>query len=262
MTEDGSFLSPERERPQPVLVTPDVPATVLGVVTAMPVQVRSLVRLVCLDGPPLLRTGQELADLLGSEVRPAVGAPLLDGGSSWDAALDATTELGMTDAAGGFWRPFARRVVCSSTAEGGTRAVRVMECRMPPDLGGTTDQPSDLTARSRVVVTAAGLWIGPYGSPPPYVATVRPPSRDPLPFELGVPERAFDQGLWESSALLPERLEAGLRERVVVRTHGDLTAEDHARLHGLRARHRPEPVRRGERRHTRHGMLAGHDDSR
>ncbi|MFJ6837923.1 hypothetical protein [Streptomyces sp. NPDC091209] len=258
-------LAPERERPQLVLVSSDVPAAALAVVmAAMPVQVRSLVRLVSLDGLPLLRTGQELADLLGSEVRLAVGAPRLDGGSSWDAASvpDATTELGMTDAAGGFWRPFARTVVCSPTGQGGARAVRVTECRMPPDLGGTTAQPSELTAHSRAVVTAAGLWIGPYGSPPPYAATVRPPSRDTLAVELGVAERAFDQSLWETSALLLERLEPGLRRRVVVHTHGNLMAEDRARLHQLRAMHRLEPVRRSERGHTRYGMLDSHDGTR
>ncbi|MER6537388.1 hypothetical protein ABT215_27055 [Streptomyces sp900105755] len=241
-----------------------MPATALAVVmAALPVRVRSLVRLVALDGEPLLRTGRQLAHLLGEDVRLAVGAPLLDNVGSWEAesASDAAAEPGMTDTAGAFWSPFARTVVCSPAAESGESAVRVTECRLPPSLDDTTHQSAPgPTAHARVVVTVAGLWIGPYGSPPPYAAVVRPPSRDTLAVELGVPERAFDQSLWESSARLLERLEPGVRQRVVVHIHGDLTAEDNARLDELRARHRLESVRRRDRGYTRHGMLTGHDD--
>lgn len=110
---------------------------------------------------------------------------------------------------------------------------------MPPALGATTDRIAPgPTAAGRVVVTAAGLWVGPCGSPPPYAAAVRAPSRDTLAIELVSPERALDEGLCQSLALVLERLGPGLRERVVFHTHGNLTAKDRAQLHELRERHR------------------------
>ncbi|MPY36576.1 hypothetical protein FNH09_36735 [Streptomyces adustus] len=256
-------LPPEHERPQLVLMSSDVPAAALAVVmAALPTHVRSLMRLVSLDGRPLLRTGQELADLLGSDVRLAVGAPPADGGSCWEVvpSADTAAELGMTDAEGEFWRPFARTVVCSPAGAGGERVVRVTECRMPPVLEGTTDRTAPgHTPIGRVVVTAAGLWLGPGGTSPPYAATVRPPCRDTLAVELGSPDRAFDEGLWKGLAVLLERLESDLRRRVVVHTHGDLAAKDRARLHELCARHRIGPGRDHDGARAHQGVLTGPD---
>lgn len=249
LTEPHAF-APERGRPHLVLASSGVPAAALAVVmAALPEDVRSALRMVSLDGQPLLRTGRDLADLLGTDVCVAVGAPVPRGGRDAVDALagDATMEFGMTDAAGRFWRTFARTVVCSPAAAAGA-PVRVTEWRLPAGLSGEAEQEVlRLGEHGIAVVTAAGLWVGSGGVEPPYAAVTRPYSRDTLAVDVGVPGGVLEESLLQGLQTLFERLESDVRERVVVHVHGVLGARHQGRLLELCARHglRSVTARRG-----------------
>lgn len=232
-------IPPERDRPQLILASAQVPAAVLAVVmAALPEPVRGALRLLSLDGRPLLRLGEELADLLDRDVHVAVGAPVAPAGTTRDStapagasAGDAAVELWMTDSRGRpSWRPFARTVVCSPEKAEGVRAPRVTEWQAPADC----TQSPDCTA----VVTPAGLWLGPRDVEPPLLARLRPPAPETVAVDLGVPGRPLADCLWPALDTLLGRLEPDLLERVVVHAYGDLGPRDQERLLDFSARHR------------------------
>ncbi|WP_327425600.1 hypothetical protein OG612_43180 (plasmid) [Streptomyces sp. NBC_01527] len=252
-------LPPERARPQLILASPNVPVAALAVViAALPERIRRLLRLVSMNGRALLQTGQALADLLGSDVRVAVGAPRLldEGGLGGASAGDATAELGMVDADGRFWRPFAQTIVCSPTVEGGDPRVRVTEWQVPPALRSETEPEAlKLGEYSKAVVTPAGLWIGPGDSEPPLVAITRPSSSEDLAIDLGTPHQPLDDCLWPGLDGLFELLESEMRERIVIHVHGALDPQDHEHLLELCVRHGLRPA---DRRASTRPTLAAH----
>ncbi len=230
-------VPPERHRPQLVLASSHMPAAALAVVlAALPERVRASLRLLSLDGRPLLRTGQALADLLDSEVRVAVGAPVATDGGLPDGASagDATVELRMVDSGGRpSWRPFARTVVCSPD-----RPPRVTEWQVPAALRGTT-APDELSLGKdcKAVVTPAGLWVGPRDGEPPLLAAARPLTPEAIAVDLGVPHQTLPAGLWPGLDTLFGQLEPGIREHAVVHVHGDLGTRDRECLLELSVRH-------------------------
>ncbi|MEU3795930.1 hypothetical protein [Streptomyces fructofermentans] len=218
------MLPPERERPHLVIASPTVPVAVLAVViAALPHDIRGRLRLVSLNGQPLLETGVALAELLGSDVRVAVGAPLAVKSSSPSDVLtgDVTVDLGLVDAAGVAWQPFARTVVCSPVPDGSGAQVRVAEWEVPPALN---------LGDGSAVVTPAGVWIGPGGCSPPPLAGARPWSAEALAIELGAPRRIIDDALWEELEQLVAQLEPEMRRRAVVHVHGVRGIEEERRL--------------------------------
>ncbi|SNX88350.1 hypothetical protein SAMN06272735_8792 [Streptomyces sp. TLI_55] len=236
-------IPPERDRPQLILASTQVPAAALAVVVAaLPEPVRAALRLLSLDGQPLTRLGEELADLLDSEVQVAVGAPAgTDSGApSGASAGDAMVELRMVDSRGRpSWRPFARTVVCSPATVGSGRAPRVTESRPPAALRGTA-APDTLSVDGdcKVVVTPAGLWLGPHDTDPPLLTLIRPPAPESVAVDLGVPRQPLADCLWNGLETLLGRLEPDVLARVVVHAYGDLDARDRERLVEFSVRHR------------------------
>ncbi|MBE8478057.1 hypothetical protein [Streptomyces justiciae] len=233
-------IPPERDRPQLILASAQVPAAVLAVVmAALPEPVRAALRLVTLDGQPLLRLGEELADLLDGDVQVAVGAPVAPAGTTpaGASAGDAAVELWMTDLRGRpSWRPFARTAVCSpeSVARAtSVRAPRVTEWQAPANCSELMDSED-----CKAVVTPAGLWLGPRDVEPPLLALLRPPTAEAVAVDLGVPGRPLADCLWPGLDTLLGRLEPDVLERVVVHAYGDLGTEDRERLLEFSARHR------------------------
>ncbi|WP_331737554.1 hypothetical protein [Streptomyces sp. NBC_00019] len=230
-------VPPERDRPQLILASSHLPAAALAVVmAALPEHVRAALRLLSLDGRPLLRIGQALADLLDSEVRVAVGAPVATDGGIPDGASagDATVEPRMVDSVGRpSWRPFARTVVCSPD-----RPPRVTEWQVPAALRGTT-APDELSLGKdcKAVVTPAGLWIGPRDGEPPLLAAARPLTPEAVAVDLGAPHQALPDGLWPGLDTLFGQLEPDVRHHAVVHVHGDLGMRDRERLLELSVRH-------------------------
>lgn len=235
-------VPPDRDRPQLILTSSNVPAAVPAVVmAALPERVRRSVRLLSLDGRPLLGTGQAVADLLGADVQVAMGAPVVSDSTVPDGASAgvATAELRMVDAAGRpSWRPFARTVVCSAAADGGDRRARVTEWQVPAALGeGTGPDALTLDRYWRAAVTPAGLWVGARDSEPPLLATTRPVSPEAVAVDLGTPHRPLDEALWPSLDILFGQLEPEVRERVVLHVHGVLGTAGRERLLELAVRH-------------------------
>jgi hypothetical protein len=226
-------IPPEHDRPQLILASPQVPAAALAVVMAtLPEPVRADLRLLSLDGQPLTRLGEELADLLDRDVQVAVGAPVgTDGDAPAGASAgDATVELRMLDAGGRpVWRPFARTMVCSPATAGRVRSPRVTESRLPA---------APLGEDCEVVVTPAGLWLGPRGAEPPLLTMVRLPAPESVAVDLGLPHRPLADCLWDGLETLLGQLETDVLERVVVHAYGDLDARERERLAEFSARHR------------------------
>ncbi|KUN18366.1 hypothetical protein AQJ23_39750 [Streptomyces antibioticus] len=248
-------IPPERDRPQLILASAQVPAPVLAVVmAALPEPVRAALRLLSLDGQPLLRIGEELADLLDSDIHVAVGVPVDADGAAPDGASagDAAVELRMVDSRGRpTWRPFAHTVVCSPATAESDRAPRVTEWQVPAALhdvgapdglslgkGGKGGTSGHSCQDCKAVVTPAGLWIGPRDAEPPLLATMRLPAAETVVVDLGVPYRPLTDCLWAGLEELFRQLEPDILEHVVVHAYGDLGTRGRERLLEFSARHR------------------------
>ncbi|WEP00783.1 hypothetical protein A6P39_042180 (plasmid) [Streptomyces sp. FXJ1.172] len=242
-------IPPEHGRPQLILASPDIPTAALAVVMGtLPEHVRGSLRLMFLAGRPMLRTGQEVADLLGCDVHVAVGAPLVSGGIVPDdaSAGDAIADQYLFDAVGRpAWRPFAQTVVHAPAAGGDDRPIRVTQWRVPPVLaGGTEPDALSLGRHWKVAVTPAGLWVGPRDAQPPLLVTARPASADTVALDLGATHRTLDESLWPELDTLFEQLEPEVCVRAVVHVHGVLGTQDRERLLELTVRHglrQPDP---------------------
>ncbi|MFF4903037.1 hypothetical protein [Streptomyces sp. NPDC001068] len=239
-------VPPERDRPQLILTSPEIPAAAVAVVmAALPEDVRGSLRLVSLAGRPVSRTAQEAADLLGCDVQVMVGAPvrrtvdLADGAP----AADAATDQYLLDSAGRpAWRPFAQTVVHASATARDGGSVRVTQWRVPPVLcEGNGPDALALGRHWKAAVTPAGLWIGPRAAEPPLLAVTRPVRADSVALDIGVPHQVLDDTPWDS--LWPEldtlltQLEPEVCMRAVIHVHGFLGAEPRRRLLELTLRH-------------------------
>ncbi|MGW4671239.1 hypothetical protein [Streptomyces sp. NPDC004324] len=252
---------PERDRPQLILASPDVPVAALAVVTAsLPEPVRRVLRLVSLDGRSLLRTGQALADLSGGGVSVAVGSPATIEETVPDGALacGAAAESHMVDAVGGSWRPLAQTVLCPPHEDGRGGRAYVTEWRAPGAAGrGTGPAELALGGHWTAVVTPAGLWIGPSGGEPPLVAMGRHPSPEGIQVDIAMPREAVDDSLWPGLDRLFGDLEPEVRERAVLHVEGTPDRRFRERLHQVAVRHglRPADPRIHVQRDTRQRRL-------
>jgi hypothetical protein len=234
-------VPPDPENPL-VLVgsshTGTVPADALAeVIAALPGAVRGSVRLAPGDGGDLLPAGQGVADLLGIPVRVVTGLPLLLDAPSAPAGSPRTV---LTDAEGEpSWRPYVEAVTC--TPAGGTDAGVPSLGTWRPPIGGLRPglEPGAmmLDRQWEVVVTRAGLWVGPNGSAVPEDIAARPVSRDLMALDVGLPDEPFDPAVWEALDRLFAALQDDVRERTFVQLHGDCTADDLRDLRRLAVRH-------------------------
>ncbi|MGW3461810.1 hypothetical protein ACWDE9_20420, partial [Streptomyces olivaceoviridis] len=235
-------VPPDPDRPHLLVDAVDVPAAGLAtVIAALPGRVRKDIRLLSLDGRSLLETGQEVADLLGTDVHVANGIPVVVDGDDpeTDEAGGATTELYMVDADGTpAWRPFAQTLTCAPAADGRGGRARVSSWHSPaPLLKGDRPDALPFDPTWKVALTPAGLWAGPRSSEPPLTAVTRTADADTVAIELGAPRRALDDALWPSLDRLFGELDPDVRERAVVHVHGVLGSKGMEHLRRLTVRH-------------------------
>ncbi|MGV9936477.1 hypothetical protein ACWDY4_39010 [Streptomyces olivaceoviridis] len=235
-------VPPDPDRPHLLVDAVDVPAAGLAtVIAALPGRVRKDIRLLSLDGRSLLETGQEVADLLGTDVHVANGIPVVVDGDDpeTDEAGGASTELYMVDADGTpAWRPFAQTLTCAPAADGRGGRARVSSWHSPaPLLKGARPDALPFDPTWKVALTPAGLWAGPRSSEPPLTAVTRTADADTVAIELGAPRRALDDALWPSLDRLFGELDPEVRERAVVHVHGVLGSKGMEHLRRLTVRH-------------------------
>ncbi|WP_052768614.1 hypothetical protein [Streptomyces humi] len=240
-------VPPDPDRPHLLVDAPGVSAAGLAtVIAALPGRVRKDIRLLSLDGRSLLETGQEVADLLGTDVHVANGVPVVvEGGEAGDGAAGdgaegtASTELYLVDGEGTpAWRPFAETLTCAPATDGRRQGTRVTSWRAPAALLEGTEHDALPFGRTwKVAVTPAGLWAGPRSGEPPLVAATRTAGADTVAIELGTPRRALDDALWPSLDRLFGELEPEVRERAVVHVHGVLGRNGMENLRRLTVRH-------------------------
>ncbi|ALO99046.1 hypothetical protein SHL15_8078 [Streptomyces hygroscopicus subsp. limoneus] len=235
-------VPPDPDRPHLLVDAVDVPAAGLAtVIAALPGRVRKDIRLLSLDGRSLLEAGQQVADLLGTDVHVANGIPVVvDGGDpETDEAGGASTELYMVDADGTpAWRPFAQTLTCAPAADGRGGRARVSSWHSPaPLLKGARPDALPFDPTWKVALTPAGLWAGPRSSEPPLAAVTRTADADTVAIELGAPRRALDDALWPSLDRLFGELDPEVRERAVVHVHGVLGSKGMEHLRRLTVRH-------------------------
>ncbi|MEV7289970.1 hypothetical protein AB0O01_36390 [Streptomyces sp. NPDC093252] len=254
-------------------VPPDAVADVLAV---LPAAVRGTVRLVSSDGTDLLALGQEVADLLGTEVqvangvtvlleegpaaapRPARGArqetpwgdPGQSGGSPRTVLLDADGNPS--------WQPYVRALTCRPTNGDVPAAPRIDNWRAP--IGGLRPGADPgtllLDKKWQVTVVRAGLWIGAHKAVPPRTAVERPVRADVMAVDIGLPGQPLDDSLLAPLEKLFTSLQDDVRAHTLIQLLGDPTPETLRALRRLAIRHevalrsgavRPEPVRAGGR---------------
>ncbi|MGW0513176.1 hypothetical protein ACWD1W_28695 [Streptomyces olivaceoviridis] len=235
-------VPPDPDRPHLLVDAVDVPAAGLAtVIAALPGRVRKDIRLLSLDGRSLLETGQEVADLLGTDVHVANGIPVVVDGDDpeTDEAGGASTELYMVDADGTpAWRPFAQTLTCAPAADGRGGRPLVSSWHSPaPLLKGARPDALPFDPTWKVALTPAGLWAGPRSSEPPLTAVTRTADADTVAIELGAPRRALDDALWPSLDRLFGELDPEVRERAVVHVHGVLGSKGMEHLRRLTVRH-------------------------
>ncbi|MFJ2952892.1 hypothetical protein ACIO8H_35560 [Streptomyces sp. NPDC087226] len=230
-----------------VPVHADVPVLVVGVpgaarvdaeavetvLAALPGRVRDIVMLLPGDGGDLVPVAQETADALGLALHVGNGVPLfLDG-----ATLAREPSTTLVDTRGTpSWQPYVTSVVCAP-ARGDAAAPRPSAWRAPT-AWASTPEPGvlDLGGRWQAVLTRAGLWVSraDWHADAPLA---RAPEPDVVAIELGVPGRGLDDSLWPRLERLFESLDADVRDRAIVRLHGNIGAEGLRTLRRLTVRY-------------------------
>ncbi|MFE9252497.1 hypothetical protein [Streptomyces sp. NPDC007088] len=213
-------------------------ADVLGVLSGLPEAVRSRVRLVPGGSRDILRTGQAVADGLGTETVVYTGMPVL----SYDSPTGAGRIRCVLVGADGEprWWPYVDAVVCApASADGAAPSPRVL--RWNPPAGGH-GAPNDGVLRLpggwQATVTRAGMWVTKTGSAPPS-ATSRPVDADGPTLEIGHPGQRLDPTLYPALAELFGRLGESVRARAKLHVHGTCPGSGAelrrtAAAHGLR----------------------------
>lgn len=207
---------------------------VAAVLAGLPEAERARARLAPGGRRDLLRLGQSVADLLGTEVEVLTGLPLLD-----DHAPPGTpprpTLVGLDGRPS--WRPFVSSVVCGPVdSEGKAPVPRPVELH-PPDwiLGGGERGTVRLTDHWQATVTRAGLALWAPGGPRPGPLG---PAVDPeaCAIELGMPGQPLDDSLLPALSRLVRGLGTDVRARATLLVRGRLLAGDGA-LRRLAAEH-------------------------
>lgn len=228
---------------------------VAAVLAALPVAQRSRARLAPGGRRDLLRLGQSVSDLLGSEVEVLTGLPLLDDYAPPGAAPRPT--LVGTDGKPS-WRPFVSSVACRpADAQGRVFAPRLVESRLPDwTPGGSEPGTVRLTDRWQATVTRAGLALWEQGGPRPPMAgqTVDP---DVCAIELGAPGQPLDDSLLLALSRLLVGLESEVRAKVTLLVRGRLTAGE-GELRRLAGEHGVAAIRYVTARQPRHPGPAVH----
>ncbi len=212
--------------------TATVPADALAeVIAALPAQVRGTVRLVPGGGADLLPVGRHVADLLGIPVQVLSGLPLLldDPERADDRGRAGTPRVVLTDETGEpSWRPYVETVTCVPSDGGAAPAPRLGTWR-PPVSGlrpGLEPGAMMLDRKWEVVVTRAGLWIGPNGLAVPEDIAARPVLPELMTVDVGVPGEPLDDSVWEPLDRLFTALQDDVRERTLVQLQGDGSDDD------------------------------------
>ncbi|MET9152629.1 hypothetical protein ABZX82_15375 [Streptomyces griseoflavus] len=207
---------------------------VAAVLAGLPEAERARSRLAPGGRRDLLRLGQQVADLLGSEMEVLTGLPLLD-----DHAPPGTPPRATLVGRDGrpTWRPFVSSVVCGPVDSAGRAPVPRPAGIHPPDwiLGGGEPGTVRLTDRWQATVTRAGLALwAPDGPRPGPVG----PAVDPevCAVELGMPGQPLDDSLLPALSRLLRGLGTGVRSRTTLLVRGRLLAGDGA-LRRLAADH-------------------------
>ncbi|WP_073936350.1 hypothetical protein [Streptomyces sp. CB02400] len=207
---------------------------VAAVLAGLPEAERARTRLAPGGRRDLLRLGQSVADLLGTEVEVLTGLPLLD-----DHAPPGTpprpTLVGLDGRPS--WRPFVSSVVCGPVdSEGRAPVPRPVELH-PPDwiLGGGERGTVRLTDHWQATVTRAGLalWAPDGPRPGPLGPAVDP---EVCAIELGMPGQPLDGSLLPALSRLARGLGTDVRARTTLLVRGRLLAGDGA-LRRLAAEH-------------------------
>lgn len=214
------------------------------VVAALPRRVRDSLLLVPGDGRDLVLTAQEAAAALGIPLRAGNGLPVfLDGA----VPADVPSTI-LVDAHGEpSWQPYVTSVLCDPGDGPGARA-RALSWRLP----GGWETP-DSTApgvlrlgRWQATATRAGLWVGKLDWQAEAPAA-RAPESDVVALELGIKGRALDDSLWPELELLFDVLDEEVRDRAIVRIHGNVGADGMRTLRRLTVRHGLALAARGPR---------------
>ncbi|MGW5634915.1 hypothetical protein [Streptomyces sp. NPDC003832] len=197
---------------------------VAAVLAGLPAAERARARLAPGGRRDLLRLGQSVAELLGTEVEVLTGLPLLDGHAA-PGTSPRPTLVGRDGRPS--WRPFVSSVLCAPTAaDGRTPAPTPVRLHLPEwILGGTEPGTVRLTDRWQATVTRAGLALWAPGGPRPAPAggAVDP---DTCAVELGAPGQPLDDSLLPALALLLRGLGTDLRSRTTLMVRGRLLAGD------------------------------------
>lgn len=219
-------------------VSPDALAEVIA---ALPAHIRGVVRLVPGGGTDLLPLGQSVADLLGAPVQVASGLPLLlDDPKRPEAGRATTPRVVLTDAGGdASWRPYVEVVTCVPREGDTSSAPRLGAWRSP--IGGLRPgiEPGAmmLDRKWEVVVTRAGLWIGPNGFAVPDAVSARPVEPEMMTVDVGVPESALDASVWDPLDRLFTALQDDVRERTLINLMSEGSEDDLRALRRLAVRH-------------------------
>ncbi|MFE1265278.1 hypothetical protein ACFW5X_32770 [Streptomyces albogriseolus] len=214
------------------------------VVAALPRRVRDSLLLVPGDGRDLVLTAQEAAAALGIPLRAGNGLPVfLDGA----VPADVPSTI-LVDAHGEpSWQPYVTSVLCDPGDGPGARA-RALSWRLP---GGWETPDSTASGvlrlgRWQATATRAGLWVGKLDWQAEAPAA-RAPESDVVALELGIKGRALDDSLWPELELLFDVLDEEVRDRAIVRIHGNVGADGMRTLRRLTVRHGLALAARGPR---------------
>ncbi|MEU7467782.1 hypothetical protein AB0A94_04325 [Streptomyces sp. NPDC044984] len=207
---------------------------VAAVLAGLPEAERARTRLAPGGRRDLLRLGQSVADLLGTEVEVLTGLPLLD-----DHAPPGTPPRPTLVGRDGrpSWRPFVSSVVCGPVdSEGRAPVPRPVELHLPDwILGGSERGTVRLTDRWQATVTRAGLalWAPDGPRPGPLGPAVDP---EVCAIELGMPGQPLDGSLLPALSRLVRGLGTDVRSRTTLLVRGRLLEGDGA-LRRLAAEH-------------------------
>jgi hypothetical protein len=236
----GAAIPVDGERLAVVVGVPGTPPVEAGVLsellTRLPPRARHAARLIPGDARDLLATGQETADLLGSEVEVVSGVPaLLEAADG--TAVRAVVLIGADGEPA--WRPYVEAVACLPRREDEVPSPRLAQWRSPvagAAAAGLGDGVLALGDSWQVAVTRAGLWVGSRED-------VRPGGvgwvldSGAMVIDVGVPGRQLDDGLWPVLDGFLGKLGPAAAGHTTLRLWGSCTAQGRRLVRRISERH-------------------------